>query len=210
MLQKVPRPLTDRGKGSYWVVNDNVDPRTGVHRIRKKKAPSRGGSGGSTSRGGKALTTGNPSYPAEYPVDHTGNGEYRYEGDQIANGATSEGYAHTYDPEHPSTYPLVPAHSLRYPEETGEEDIESEVDKHGNPNWRVIWVNELAKLQAVTTAQDGAGGDPDWYRMMIERLRSAFTVQAPPHPQGAFDAPEHTQPSTSAHLHVQPSTDPTL
>jgi len=33
----VPRPLTDRGKGSYWTVNDNVDPRTGVHRIRKKK-----------------------------------------------------------------------------------------------------------------------------------------------------------------------------
>lgn len=34
---KVPRPLTDRGKGSYWTVDDNVDPRTGVHRIRKKK-----------------------------------------------------------------------------------------------------------------------------------------------------------------------------
>ena len=36
-FEKVPRPLTDRGKGSYWIVNDNVDPRTGVHRIRKKK-----------------------------------------------------------------------------------------------------------------------------------------------------------------------------
>lgn len=34
----MPRPLTDRGKGSYWTVNENVDPRTGVHRIRKKKA----------------------------------------------------------------------------------------------------------------------------------------------------------------------------
>ncbi|EJD52775.1 hypothetical protein AURDEDRAFT_111336, partial [Auricularia subglabra TFB-10046 SS5] len=33
---KVPRPLTDRGKGSYWTVDDNVDPRTGVHRIRKR------------------------------------------------------------------------------------------------------------------------------------------------------------------------------
>lgn len=39
-FEKVPRPLTDRGKGSYWVVNDNVDPRTGVHRIRKKKTKS--------------------------------------------------------------------------------------------------------------------------------------------------------------------------
>ena len=36
-FEKVPRPLTDRGKGSYWTVNDNVDPRTGVHRVRKKK-----------------------------------------------------------------------------------------------------------------------------------------------------------------------------
>lgn len=36
-FEKVPRPLTDRGKGSYWTVNENVDPRTGVHRIRKKK-----------------------------------------------------------------------------------------------------------------------------------------------------------------------------
>lgn len=31
------RPLTDRGKGHYWTVNDTVDPRTGVHRVRKKK-----------------------------------------------------------------------------------------------------------------------------------------------------------------------------
>lgn len=36
-FQKMPRPLTDRGKGAYWTVNDNVDPRAGVQRIRKKK-----------------------------------------------------------------------------------------------------------------------------------------------------------------------------
>lgn len=36
-FEKVARPLTDRGKGHYWTVNDNVDPRTGVHRVRKKK-----------------------------------------------------------------------------------------------------------------------------------------------------------------------------
>lgn len=33
----MPRPLTDRGKGAYWTVNDNVDPRAGVQRVRKKK-----------------------------------------------------------------------------------------------------------------------------------------------------------------------------
>ncbi len=32
----MPRPLTDRGKGAYWTVNDNVDPRS--HRPRKKQA----------------------------------------------------------------------------------------------------------------------------------------------------------------------------
>lgn len=31
------RPLTDRGKGAYWTVNDTVDPRSGIHRDRKKK-----------------------------------------------------------------------------------------------------------------------------------------------------------------------------
>lgn len=35
------RPLTDRGKGHYWTVNESVDPRTGVHRVRKKKGKSR-------------------------------------------------------------------------------------------------------------------------------------------------------------------------
>ena len=44
-----PQPLTDRGKGSYWTVNDNVDPRTGVHRIRKKK-----------TKGSKARTSEEP------------------------------------------------------------------------------------------------------------------------------------------------------
>lgn len=34
----MPRPLTDRGKGAYWTVNDMVDPRAGMQRARKKKA----------------------------------------------------------------------------------------------------------------------------------------------------------------------------
>lgn len=41
-FEKVARPLTDRGKGSYWTVNDHVDPRTGVHRVRKKKSKAKG------------------------------------------------------------------------------------------------------------------------------------------------------------------------
>ncbi|KAF8305437.1 winged helix DNA-binding domain-containing protein [Clavulina sp. PMI_390] len=36
-MLEVPCPLTDRGKGAYWTVNDQVDPHAGVHRVRKKK-----------------------------------------------------------------------------------------------------------------------------------------------------------------------------
>ncbi|KZW04099.1 hypothetical protein EXIGLDRAFT_828023 [Exidia glandulosa HHB12029] len=61
---KVPRPLTDRGKGSYWTVDDNVDPRTGVHRIRK-----RGGGGGATSisKRGSSSRSADDSYDAASP-----------------------------------------------------------------------------------------------------------------------------------------------
>lgn len=46
-FEKVARPLTDRGKGHYWTVNDTVDPRTGVHRVRKKKPKNGKGGRGS-------------------------------------------------------------------------------------------------------------------------------------------------------------------
>lgn len=62
-FEKVPRPLTDRGKGSYWTVNENVDPRTGVHRIRKKK-----------TKGSKARTSEEPDadyHPSEGYEEHT-------------------------------------------------------------------------------------------------------------------------------------------
>ena len=67
----MPRPLTDRGKGSYWTVNDSVDPRTGVHRVRKKK--------GKTAKN-RATTSGpgsdDPDMDAEYipPGDVTDEG----------------------------------------------------------------------------------------------------------------------------------------
>jgi hypothetical protein len=57
-FEKVPRPLTDRGKGSYWTVNENVDPRTGVHRVRKKKAK------GSKARGSEEVEQ--PTQGQEY------------------------------------------------------------------------------------------------------------------------------------------------
>ena len=58
-FEKVPRPLTDRGKGSYWTVNDNVDPRTGVHRVRKKKNKS------SKNRGSEEVESQTQEYASE-------------------------------------------------------------------------------------------------------------------------------------------------
>ncbi|KAH7105624.1 hypothetical protein BKA62DRAFT_690349 [Auriculariales sp. MPI-PUGE-AT-0066] len=34
---KVARPLKDRGKGSYWTIDEDIDPATGVHRVRSKR-----------------------------------------------------------------------------------------------------------------------------------------------------------------------------
>lgn len=43
-----------------------------------------------------------------------------------------------------------------------------------------MWLNELAKLQHVTAAQEKANADADWYRIMVTRVRGAFM---PPDPQ---------------------------
>ena len=61
-FEKVARPLTDRGKGSYWTVNDSVDPRTGVHRVRKKK--------GKGSKNNNAGASGTGSDDPDIDTDH--------------------------------------------------------------------------------------------------------------------------------------------
>lgn len=50
----------------------------------------------------------------------------------------------------------------------------SEVDEHGNVNWRTAWVNELAKLQHITAEQDKLQAEPEWYREMLYRVRTAM------------------------------------
>lgn len=56
----------------------------------------------------------------------------------------------------------------------GELSLAIEVDGDGNPNWRNMWLNELAKLQHVTAAQEKNGATEDWYRIMVTRVRGAF------------------------------------
>ena len=53
-----------------------------------------------------------------------------------------------------------------------------EVDEHGNVNWRMAWLKEIGHLQQITAEQEKAGVDPEWYRMMLLRVRGALM---PPH-----------------------------
>jgi len=141
---KVARPLTDRGKGSYWTVDDNVDPRTGVHRVRKRRGKNSGGGGGG---GGVAA----PSSSADADADYHPPGD-----------VPAEGYPETI---RPYTF--------------GEEDFAPEVDEAGQPIWRNMWVNELIRLRAWTAEHEKAGADPEWYKIMLMRIRHALHSLVP-------------------------------
>lgn len=98
-FEKVPRPLTDRGKGSYWTVNDNVDPRTGVHRVRKKKTKN-GGSGKQSS----APLEEDVDYPeaSQEPVYHDPSSQYVQPPPMDPNGA---GLSRPAYPPYPPSVP---------------------------------------------------------------------------------------------------------
>ena len=82
----------------------------------------------------------------------------------------------------PGPIPLSPDESL-------------EVDEHGNVNWRLAWVKEIGHLQQITDEQEKAGADPEWYRMMLFRVRNALMPPPPINPEvmHAMAAP-HMQP----------------
>jgi hypothetical protein len=65
---------------------------------------------------------------------------------------------------------------------------------HGNVDWRLAWVKEIGHLQQITDEQEKAGADPEWYRMMLFRVRNAL-MPPPMNPEvmHAMAAP-HMQP----------------
>ncbi|KAF9057416.1 hypothetical protein BJ165DRAFT_1326935, partial [Panaeolus papilionaceus] len=174
-FEKVPRPLTDRGKGSYWTVNENVDPRTGVHRIRKKKTKNQ-----------KATTSEEPD--ADYhPPPEQAYEEAQFVAQPAIDDAGSSRQAQqqpqavayppyppmTFDPNFPMLpgmpYAPIPGRMMPIPP-----DENFELDEHGQVNWRLAWLKELGHLQQITQEQEKAGVDPEWYRMMLFRVRSAL------------------------------------
>lgn len=75
-----------------------------------------------------------------------------------------------------------------------------DLDEHGQVDWRLAWHKELGHLQRVTTEQDETGGDQEWYRMMLFRIRTALMPPMPMNPDGTFQMPMPPPPPGS----VQP------
>ncbi|KAJ7774251.1 hypothetical protein DFH07DRAFT_123274 [Mycena maculata] len=182
-FEKVPRPLTDRGKGSYWTVNDNVDPRTGVHRIRKKK---------SKNAKGRASEDDDVDY---HPPDGSFD-ESQYTQPQLdESGAPRQGPYPPFPPFNPNfpimdmRFPLPPPGPMPI---SPEENIE--LDENGHVNWRVAWLKEIGHLQQVTAEQEKAGVDPEWYRMMLFRVRGALMPAINPE---AMVPPPHLVPGAA-------------
>ncbi|KAJ3840750.1 hypothetical protein EV361DRAFT_1020085 [Lentinula raphanica] len=193
-FEKVPRPLTDRGKGSYWTVNDNVDPRTGVHRIRKKKGPK-----------GKTRSSEEPDVDY-HSTDHF-EASTHYTQPAISTDAADPNRAQftTY------TTPFDPNFSMmgmRFPVVNPlpmPPDESFDVDEQGNVDWRLAWLKEIGHLQQVTEEQEKAGADPEWYRMMLLRVRSALVPlimnpegmhMTPIVQNGTVDPSHHSPPQT--------------
>lgn len=93
-------------------------------------------------------------------------------------------------------------------------ELRPEMDEHGQPDWRNMWHNELAKLKAFTLVQDKSGADPEWYRMMLARVRGAVVIgpdglPIPPghHPHGHpidHDIPEDGEEEHDPDLEQEP------
>ncbi|KAI6105518.1 hypothetical protein EDD17DRAFT_319610 [Pisolithus thermaeus] len=190
-FEKVPRPLTDRGKGSYWTVNDNVDPRTGVHRVRKKKPK---GSKARHSSEQQNEVDYRPNEPPAFPDPHAqyvqGPPPPQMHPDQ-AGPSRQAPYPPPYPPAFDPNFgmlpppppggfaPAVPIDNL-------------EVDENGNLSWHLSWLKELNNLRQITTEQEKAGADEEWYRMMLLRVRSA--LMPPAYPEGMHPPPPGMHP----------------
>lgn len=217
-FEKVPRPLTDRGKGSYWTVNENVDPRTGVHRIRKKKNKKRNSEESDAEYHPEAS-----QQPSEHFQDpHAAAAAAAAAGQFVpppamaaGSSASREGsaaYPPVYPPYSPLTFdPNFPAGmmGMRFPPMPPIAPDETfDCDEQGNIDWRAAWLKEIGHLQQVTQEQEKIGADQEWYRMMLFRVRTALMppplnpemmqgmVMPPPNPADLQGQPPAPQPQT--------------
>ncbi|EGO01716.1 hypothetical protein SERLA73DRAFT_177169 [Serpula lacrymans var. lacrymans S7.3] len=186
-FEKVPRPLTDRGKGSYWTVNDNVDPRTGVHRGQKQGRNSE-----------EQDVDYHPPEPA-FSDPHQFVQPPMHPDD--AGPSRQAPYPPPYPPPFDPAFSMMPP-GMRFPPppaiSLGPDQFE--VDEHGNINWRMSWMKELGHLQQITAEQEKAGVDEEWYRMMLIRVRSALMTPYAPDGMHVAGGPPSAMPP-----HVPPN-----
>ena len=108
----------------------------------------------------------------------------------------------TFDPN----FPMMPG--MRFPPTMAgpipiSPDEGLEMDEHGNVNWRLAWLKEIGHLQQVTAEQEKAGVDPEWYRMMLFRVRTAL-MPPPINPEVMHGMPPHMQaPPNAADIQQQ-------
>lgn len=80
-------------------------------------------------------------------------------------------------------------------------DGDIEVDEHGNVNWRTTWLKELTHLQQVTSEQDKAQVDQEWYRMMLFRVRGALMAPLNPAETMGLAPQPHGEPQPQQEMH---------
>lgn len=116
-----------------------------------------------------------------------------YVGSYITSGIIHH-HAHArlsrFDPQG-NPYPIqVPP---QYQLFLAEDAYEPEFGSDGQPDWHAIWKNELRRLRHATIEQMRAGAPQDWYKHMVETVRTAFML--PVAPDGAAPPPPGEVPN---------------
>ncbi|KIM33335.1 hypothetical protein M408DRAFT_326089 [Serendipita vermifera MAFF 305830] len=155
-FKKVARPLTDRGKGSYWTVDDSVDPKQGIHRVRSRRRKNKQGTDNTASPVPYHYPYGAPegsydAYAAMYPYGYDGTmfPTSYMAGSEMAGAFSDPALGHS--PDHATN----------------------------NVDWRALYSGELERLRNMTKEQDKEDAPHDWYRMMTLRLRMGMVGLAP-------------------------------
>ncbi|KAI0033345.1 hypothetical protein K488DRAFT_13548, partial [Vararia minispora EC-137] len=182
-FEKVPRPLTDRGKGSYWTVNDNIDPRTGVHRIRNKTG---------RRRGRRKANAPPPEEEEEedFLADQMATPSFVPPPLNMNQAGPSDGPPPPpvgFPPppfafDQPFMIPPPPGMRFAFPPPLPPMPDELPMDANGNVDWRAAWRRELQHLQDFTEDADKNDADAEWYRAILFKIRTAMMMPPPPPP----------------------------
>ena len=72
-------------------------------------------------------------------------------------------------------------------------DEQVDLDEHGQVNWASMWRKELSNLLQFTDQQEKQGADPEWFRNMLTRVRTAM-LAPPMNPNESMPQQTHGMP----------------